>query len=290
MDASQTGPIGNRPGPGPPPGQPHLQQHINDESHQPPQGQTGVWTNPNPPLPRGRAPKDPDAVVSKYDCANLQELETKLKEYLDNPPAAEDHCSAELTLWAGASFLVNIPTADRPPSHTHPADAGLLQPVVDALHATTGGPAPPPVLYGAAAGPTRVAQETLSVLDALQPMPDAKDTMKRQRAISKVCIAAISKVDGFRYSFHNNWKSGEDNAYRFSYYCNDSLLNKDRVANGKAGSSGECLEAVAEPLSILTVNRQTSDQASVRLQGYTCHQVLCHKAMRRCLLQTHSLP
>lgn len=235
MDAPVTGQNGN--------GQPHLQQNR-DESHQPQQGQIGVWTNPNPPLPRGRAPKDPDAVVTKYDCANLQELETKLKHYLDNPPGPEEHISAELTLWAGASFLVNIPVGDRQPSHIRPADAGMLQPVIDALHATTGtgGPAPPPVLYGAAAGPAKVTQETLSVLDALQPMPDSKETMKRQRAISKVCIAAISKVDGFRYSFHNNWKSGEDNAYRFSYYCNDSLLNKDRVANGKAGSSGELLE------------------------------------------------
>lgn len=286
MDAPATGP--NQHGTGHE--QPHLQQN-HDESHQHQQGQTGVWTNPNPPLPRGRAPKDPDAVVTKYDCANLQELETKLKEYLDDPPAPEEHCSAELTLWAGASFLVNIPTGDRQPSHMRPADAGILQPVVDALHANTGGPAAPSALYGAAAaGPARVTQETLSVLDALQPMPDAKDTMKRQRAISKVCIAAISKVDGFRYSFHNNWKSGEDNAYRFSYYCNDSLLNKDRVANGKAGSSGGFRGIIAKPISTLTITRQTSDKASIRLQGYTGHQVFCHKTMRRCLLQAHSLP
>lgn len=164
-------------------------------------------------------------------------MEEKLKDYLDNPPAAEEHCTAELTLWAGASFLVNLPTGDRQPSHIR-SNAGILQPVVDALQSTSGVAAPPPVSYSAAAGPARVTQIALSVLDALQPMPDSKDTMKRQRAISKVCVAAVSKVDGFRYSFHNNWKSGEDNAYRFSYYCNDSLLNKDRVANGKAGSSG----------------------------------------------------
>jgi hypothetical protein len=62
--------------------------------------------------------------------------------------------------------------------------------------------------------------------------------LKKQRVVSKQCILAIQGVDGFRYSFHNSWKSGEDNAYRFSYYCNDSLLNKDRVANGKAGTKG----------------------------------------------------
>jgi hypothetical protein len=219
----------------PDPASQSLLQNNVDDSQQAAGVQSAVWTNPNPPLPRGRAPKDPDAITSKYDCASLQELETKLKHYLDNPPAAEEHCTAELTLWAGASFLVNLPTGDRQPSHIR-QDAGMLQPVVDALNATTG--VAPPVLHGAAAGPSRVTQVTLSVLDALQPMSDPKDTMKRQRAISKVCVAAVSKVDGFRYSFHNNWKSGEDNAYRFSYYCNDSLLNKDRVANGKAGSQG----------------------------------------------------
>jgi hypothetical protein len=80
----------------------------------------------------------------------------------------------------------------------------------------------------------------MSVLDALQPAgPDPKETMKRQRCVAKVCVASIQKVDGFRYSFHNSWRSGEDDAYRFSFYCNDSLLNKDRVASGKSGSSGK---------------------------------------------------
>ncbi|QDS75154.1 hypothetical protein FKW77_008140 [Venturia effusa] len=263
--------------------QPQLQpQHIDDDSHQHQQGQARVWTNPNPPLPRGRAPKDPDAVVTKFDCANLQELEAKLKHYLENPPAPAEHCSAELTLWAGASFLVNIPLGDRQPSHTamRSADAGLLQPVVDALHATTTGPPVPPVLYGAAAGPGRVAQETLSVLDALQPMPDPKDTMKRQRAISKVCIASISKVDGFRYSFHNNWKSGEDNAYRFSYYCNDSLLNKDRVANGKAGSSGRrATKPVYDCKGILSIKFSALRQCvDVVYRHIRCHETYEERA------------
>lgn len=76
----------------------------------------------------------------------------------------------------------------------------------------------------------------MSVAEALAPQDESKDTMKRQRAVAKCFIDAIQRVDGFRYAFHNNWKSGED--YRFSYYCNDSLLNKDRVANGKQGSAG----------------------------------------------------
>lgn len=76
----------------------------------------------------------------------------------------------------------------------------------------------------------------MTIADALVPQDDSKDTMKRQRAVAKCFIDSIQRTDGFRYAFHNNWKSGED--YRFSYYCNDSLLNKDRVANGKTGSHG----------------------------------------------------
>jgi hypothetical protein len=187
-----------------------------------------VWTNPNPPRPRGRAPKDPHAYVAKYNCSSLQDLETNLRSYLDTQPAPPEHSSCELTIWAGASFMVTLP----PPDSAAQQNAGMLQPVADALRAQNG-------LSNGARPDAPQDKVAMSVLDALQPLADSKETMKRQRAISKVCIASIQKVDGFRYSFHNTWKSGEDNAYRFSWYCNDSLLNKDRVANGKSGSQGK---------------------------------------------------
>ena len=191
----------------------------------------------NPPLPRGRAPRDPLAVTQRYECHTIQDLETKLQKYLDEPPALPEHCTCELTLWAGASFLVKL---DRP-APNRLSDAGLLQPVVDALNVQQ------------PSQPSQPGYSTLSVLDALQPLNDPKETMRRQRAIAKVCVAAVQKTDGFRYSFHNSWKSGEDNAYRFSYYCNDSLLNKDRVANGKSGSTGRPIEKLADLL--LTASR-----------------------------------
>src|SRR5262249_7970872 len=139
-----------------------------------------------------------------FECANLQDLERNLRAFLDSPPADPEHSTCELTIWAGASFMVQVPV-----------DAGA---------------------------PSELSTQTvaMSVLDALQPAgPDPKETMKRQRCVAKVCVASIQKVDGFRYSFHNSWRSGEDDAYRFSFYCNDSLLNKDRVASGKSGSSGK---------------------------------------------------
>jgi hypothetical protein len=80
---------------------------------------------------------------------------------------------------------------------------------------------------------------SLSIMEALQPTTDPKDKMRKQRAIAKCCVDAIQRIDGYRYSFHNCWNSREDDSFRFSYYCNDSLLNKDRAANGKGAKLGK---------------------------------------------------
>jgi hypothetical protein len=155
-------------------------------------------------------------VKATYQCNSLQELEYSLRSYLEDPPAEAEHASCQITLLATASLVV--PESD-------PTDASARNP--GSLNRKAPEYAPQSVL------------ETLAPVAA-----DPKDMMKRQRAASKLCVAAIQRVDGYRYSFHNNWKSGEEDAYRFSYYCNDSLLNKDRVANGKAGSQGKCSHVV----------------------------------------------
>lgn len=80
---------------------------------------------------------------------------------------------------------------------------------------------------------------SLSIMEALQPTADPKDKMRKQRAIAKCAVDAIQRIDGYRYSFHNCWNSREDDSFRFSYYCNDSLLNKDRAANGKGAKLGK---------------------------------------------------
>ncbi|KAF2431740.1 hypothetical protein EJ08DRAFT_174748 [Tothia fuscella] len=234
-----------------------------------------VWTNPNPPLHRGRVPKDPLAQVVQYDCASIDELETKFREYLANPPAAEEHCTCELTLWAGASFLVAVPPDSATPGpnpqfrpNAAADDTSMLQSVADAMNT-------------AQTRPTAQASEmTMSVLDALQPTADPKESMKRQRAISKVCVAAVQRVDGFRYSFHNNWRSGEDNAYRFSYYCNDSLLNKDRVANGKAGSQGRrATKPVYDCKGVLSIKfSATRSCIDVVYKHIRCHETYENRA------------
>jgi hypothetical protein len=198
-----------------------------------------LWNNSNPPLPRGRAPRDPNARTAKFSCSSIQELEAALRSFLDNPPASPEHSSCEITLWATASLLGTEPQSSTPPTTS----------------------------------PNVPEYKPKTVLEALEPTPESKDTMKKQRAVSKICVAAIQRVDGYRYSFHNNWKSGEENAFRFSYYCNDSLLNKDRVANGKAGSQGRrATKPVYDCKGVLSIKFSATRQCiDVIYKHIPCH-------------------
>jgi hypothetical protein len=90
----------------------------------------------------------------------------------------------------------------------------------------------------------------------------------------------VQKTDGYRYSFHNSWKSGEDNAYRFSYYCNDSLLNKDRVANGKSGSQGKrATKPVYDCKGVLSIKFSATRQCiDVVYRHIPCHETYEERA------------
>ncbi|KAF2276016.1 uncharacterized protein EI97DRAFT_433946 [Westerdykella ornata] len=83
---------------------------------------------------------------------------------------------------------------------------------------------------------------TMTIDSVLTPTLSRDDrlTKNRQLVFAKALIAAVQRADGFRYSFHNSWYSGRDHrAFGFSYYCNDSFLNKDRAANGKGTKLGK---------------------------------------------------
>lgn len=167
--------------------------------------QDGLFSAPPVALARGRQARDPQAQTVAYTVASLDAFETSLREYLDSPPEQPDHTDCQLSFWIGTSFLVGTAApalAPQPPKHAEPKVA-------------------------------------MSVLEALQPTPDPRDKMRKQRAIAKCCVDAIQHCDGYRYSFHNCWNSREDDSFRFSYYCNDSLLNKDRAANGKGAKLGK---------------------------------------------------
>jgi hypothetical protein len=253
-----------------------------------------LWPAAPVQLARGRQPRDALAKVVQFDVSSLDEFETSLRQYLDDPPEQPEHTEAQLSFWIGTTFLVSAPPAldDRrappqqqhhqhqhhqhpPPqhqqphpanhqhphhahSHQHPHNAPPGYQPANGLPAQYGPPhvydmadsvaalalpAYPPTVEppassdnGANKAEFRVA---LSILEALQPTPDPKEKMRKQRAIAKCCVDAIQRTDGYRYSFHNCWNSREDDSFRFSYYCNDSLLNKDRAANGKGAKLGK---------------------------------------------------
>jgi hypothetical protein len=95
----------------------------------------------------------------------------------------------------------------------------------------------------------------------LQPTPDPKEKMRKQRALAKCCVDTIQRIDGYRYSFHNCWNSREDDSFRFSYYCNDSLLNKDRAANGKGAKLGKrATKAVYDCKGVLSIKFSATKQ------------------------------
>ena len=169
-------------------------------------------------LSRGRAPGDPHARSVNFHCQNMEELMACLHNHLANfcPEYPPEHTTVDLIFPLGAAFLVADPiaAAQHGPKLTQAAQALLS---LDRIPSST----------------------FLSVMEAMTPMPDPKDNMKKQRAIAKACVEAVQRADGNRYSFHNSWWSKEDEANRFSYFCNDSILNKGRSANGGAGTIGQ---------------------------------------------------
>ncbi|KAJ4357489.1 uncharacterized protein N0V89_002065 [Didymosphaeria variabile] len=235
--------------------------------------QDGIFGGPVH-LARGRQARDPQAKTVTYTVASLDAFETSLHEYLNNPPDNPDHTDCQLSFWLGTSFLVaaslDAPASSSAPqprfaphdashaySNNHNNANGIhaqqygttYQSVADpavalaldfqqsqASPATANGEGPSNSTTSGKKAEPKVA---LSVLEALQPTPDPKEKMRKQRAIAKCCVDAIQKCDGYRYSFHNCWNSREDDSFRFSYYCNDSLLNKDRAANGKGAKLGK---------------------------------------------------
>lgn len=206
----------------------------------------GAWTQGPVSLARGRSAKDPNSHTVTFTVQSLDEFENSLRHYLQEPPTDAAHTECHLNFWIGASFVVNKPAPPQQPQQTAPVPPSSYQQAgLDAHYAAATNASnnqqhhnqrPDGPVLGPDGTPVKVS---MSILEALAPTSDPKERMRKQRAIAKTCVEAIQRVDGFRYSFHNNWQSREDDAYRFSYYCNDSLLNKDRAANGKGQKVGK---------------------------------------------------
>lgn len=163
------------------------------------------WTKT--PQPRGRHAKDPHAEYIRFDCKDVDDLEINLAEYLSAPTAPAEHAIIEFHFAITAAFMVYTRDFKRSADTLWtPAD------VTDLMRRTA-----------------------VSVVEVLQDTPNPKDQIVRQKAVARIIVEAVQRADGFRYSFHNNWLSREDRAHRFSYFCNDSTLNKGRAANGGVG-------------------------------------------------------
>ncbi|KAK4940662.1 hypothetical protein LTR10_019292 [Elasticomyces elasticus] len=152
---------------------------------------------------RGRHAKDPLGQSIQYRCQGTNDFEEQLREYLTNPTGDAEHMTLEFSFPVTAAFMVPA----REPKGNRP------------VHDRT------PYMYSA------FNKTAISVADALQHNGDPKEQMLTQKAISKSLVEAVQEADGYHYSFHNYWVSREDQACRFSYFCNDSVLNKGRAAN-----------------------------------------------------------
>ncbi|ETN41327.1 uncharacterized protein HMPREF1541_03262 [Cyphellophora europaea CBS 101466] len=157
--------------------------------------------------PRGRQARDPLAQYVRFQCTGVDQMETYLRDYLADPTSPAEHTTIEFSFPTSSAFLVY--TGEY-----------------------LGGSQPKANLYGT------LNRSALSVDAALAPV-DKKESLKKQKSIAKTLVEHIQRADGFRYSFHNNWLSKEDEAHRFSYFCNDSTLNKGRAANEGANMDGK---------------------------------------------------
>ncbi|RMZ88659.1 hypothetical protein DV736_g4108, partial [Chaetothyriales sp. CBS 134916] len=162
------------------------------------------------PRPRGRQAKDPMGIEVRYQCASIENMEAQLHDYIANPTGPPEHTTLEFAFPTSAAFMISTsgPTTVK--------DGGKTN---------------------SAAFPS-FSRTAVSIIDALS-QGDPKEQLRKQKAIAKAIVDCISCVDGYRYSFHNSWVSKEDEALRFSYFCNDSILNKGRAANEGAGMAGK---------------------------------------------------
>ena len=162
------------------------------------------------PHPRGRKARDPQANLVQYQASGTESMEAMLREHLANPTGPPEHTIIQFTFPPSAAFMVY--------SGDFIGQIGAYKDKAQLRNSLS-----------------RTAISTVDALSQAEP----KEALRKQKAIAKTVVETVQKVDGYRYSFHNNWISKEDSACRFSYYCNDSTLNKGRAANESASMVGK---------------------------------------------------
>ena len=187
----------------------HVQDNSDDDSSQERGNGNNMREMERPEQPekprrkRGRIAKDPLNQTFLFECRDADDLEIMLRDFLKSSTSPPEHTTVEFRFPSGAAFMVY------PPGHS--------QAIKDPLQRV-------------------FSKKAVSVVEALQRTCNPKDQIEKQRSIAKICVETIGKADGFKYGFNNNWISKEDGASRFSYFCNDSSLNKARAGNPAASN------------------------------------------------------
>lgn len=190
----------------------HQLASDNDDTHSPSQAHLPTALAAKG-TKRGRKAQDPHQHIIRVECNSQHDLEVSLRQFLEDESHDRTHTLFEAALPVSAAFLVDYLPAGPGKSNSYKY-----------------GPA-----FAPAVGPAKDGHvaRSMSVIEALEHTPhDAKERMRKQRAMSRALETIVEKVDGHRYAFHNEWLARDNDAYRFSYFCNDSLLNKDRTLGG----------------------------------------------------------
>lgn len=176
---------------------------------------------------RGRKPQDPNQVVVRAACPTQQDFERQLRAFLRDETIDRSHVLFEGTFPVSAAFLVDYGTAAAGKAKSNSYKYG------------------PAFAPGLGSNKDGHFARSMSVMEALTVNPeDPKERMRKQRAVARAVENLVERTDGFRYAFHNEWLARDNDAYRFSYFCNDSLLNKDRTLGGnKKNDSGKVKRA-----------------------------------------------
>lgn len=162
----------------------------------------------------------------------LSHLKTALKQYIDSAQdenALPQYCSCSLTLSLTAVLPLKSPAegpyADGGPNYLRFDEEGGNNAGGENDNVDDNGD------DDENARESRAQTARRSVYD-LCNIVDVKERQIWQRAAARGVVVAIQDLDGFKYSFNNNWTSKDDDGFRYSYTCLDSLENKDRHANG----------------------------------------------------------
>ncbi|THY87068.1 hypothetical protein D6C93_07683 [Aureobasidium pullulans] len=188
--------------------------------------------------PKTRRPHRPRKDYTNLDTVfdSLDDLKTALRQYMDNATTADalpQYVSCAMTLSTHAALPLKSPT-----DATYPQRRASYVPFdgfgddLDLAAHDVGAIAPGQAEQEQEQDQDQEQQLAYKAVLELVNVDDLKQRQMWQRAAAKGIVQQIQHLDGFKYCFNNNWSSKDDNGYRYSYTCLDSLENKDRHANG----------------------------------------------------------